>query len=151
MEHQKKAGQPGHDFMLLALFMQLAGFLSQCYGGMLSAPSRRLMDAGAVFSHIERHFDTPISVPELCKLAHLSESSLLRMFHETVGTSPHDYLLTIRLNHARNLLATSPDKITSIAFQSGFTDSNYFARLFKKRTGLSPADYRIKNKAFHTP
>ncbi len=146
MLQQKQTGQSGQEFIQLALFMQLVGSLSQWYGGMVSEPSRRLIDAGAVFSHIERHFDTPITTPELCRIAHLSESSLLRMFHETVGTSPHDYLLTIRINHARNLLATSAEKITSIAFQAGFTDSNYFARQFKKRTGLTPAAYRLQTK-----
>ncbi len=151
MVRQKQAAQPGHEFIQLALFMELVGFLSQGYGEMMSAPSRKLMEAGAVFSHIERHFDRAITTTELCQIAHLSESSLLRMFHETVGTSPHDYLLTIRINHARNLLATSPDKITTIAFQTGFTDSNYFARQFKKRTGLSPAAYRAKNKVSCSP
>ncbi|MEI8138969.1 MAG: helix-turn-helix domain-containing protein [bacterium] len=147
MYQHKQSVQPGHDFIQLSLFMQLVGILSQGYGEMVSAPSRRLMDAGAVFSHIERHFDRAITTAELCRIAHLSESSLLRMFHETVGTSPHDYLLTIRINHARNLLATSPDKITTIAFQTGFSDSNYFARQFKKRTGLSPAAYRARNSS----
>lgn len=151
MKLQKQAAQPGHEFIHLALFMQLVGFLSQSYSKMVSEPSRRLMNAGKVFSHIERHFDRPITTAELCKIAHLSESSLLRLFHETVGTSPHDYLLAIRINHARNLLTTSPDKIISIAFQTGFTDSNYFTRQFKKRTGLSPAAYRARNETAPTP
>lgn len=147
MDRQTQGTQPGNEFVRLALFMQLVGFLSQCYGRMATGPSRRIIDAGTVFSHIERHFDTPITTADLCQISHLSESSLLRMFHQTVGTSPHDYLLTIRINHARNLLATSTDKITTIAYQTGFTDSNYFARQFKKRTGLSPAAYRAMNKS----
>jgi AraC-like DNA-binding protein len=146
MDRQTPTAPPGHEFIRLGLFMQLVGFLSQCYGRMASEPSRRLMNAGAVFSYIERHFDGAISTAELCRIAHLSESSLLRMFHETVGTSPHDYLLTIRINQARNLLATSSDNITAIAFQTGFTDSNYFTRQFKKRTGFSPAAYRARNR-----
>jgi len=150
MVRQKQASPPGHEFVQLALFMQLVGFLSQSYGNMVSDPSRKLMEAGAVFSHIERHFDRAITTAELCQIAHLSESSLLRMFHETAGTSPHDYLLAIRLNHARNLLTTSSEKITTIAFQTGFTDSNYFARQFKKRTGFSPAAYRAQNRVAMT-
>lgn len=144
IEQQKQNAPPGCEFLCLALFMQLVGFLSQCYGCMASKASRELIDAGAVFSHIQSHFDRAISIAELCRIAHLSESSLLRLFRETVGVSPHDYLLTIRINHACNLLAGTPEKITDIALKTGFNDSNYFARLFKKRTGFSPASYRAR-------
>ena len=52
------------------------------------------------------------------------------------------YILAIRINKAESLLLTTDMNITEIAISSGFTDANYFSRVFKKETGKSPSKYR---------
>jgi AraC family L-rhamnose operon transcriptional activator RhaR/AraC family L-rhamnose operon regulatory protein RhaS len=59
-----------------------------------------------------------------------------------MGRSPIDHLLHVRIQKATELLAGSDRTITDIAFDCGFTDSNYFTRQFRKTTGHSPSEYR---------
>ena len=72
----------------------------------------------------------------------MSESSLLRAFKQATDRAPTQYLLDLRLRRAKNLLRNTSLNITEITFQTGFNDSNYFARQFRKRVGTSPHEYR---------
>ena len=59
-----------------------------------------------------------------------------RLFQEATGLAPHQYLLNLRLNHAKRLLATLP--VAEVAARVGFTDPLYFSRLFKRKVGVAP-------------
>ncbi|MBT3191025.1 MAG: helix-turn-helix transcriptional regulator, partial [Verrucomicrobia bacterium] len=72
----------------------------------------------------------------------MSESSLLRAFKQATARAPTQYLLELRLRRARHLLRYTRLNVTEIAFQTGFNDSNYFARQFRKGVGTSPREYR---------
>ena len=74
----------------------------------------------------------------------MSASSLLRNFKDATGFSPIDYLLRIRIARAVELLRSDEMTITSAAFNVGFSDSNYFARQFKRIMKTSPSDYRVR-------
>jgi len=63
-------------------------------------------------------------------------------YTEVTGTTPHNYLVQLRIGHAKRAIRTTSDNITEIAFASGFHDSNYFSSCFSKMTGLSPSEYR---------
>ena len=69
-------------------------------------------------------------------------SSLLRHFKQINGSSPKEYLIGLRINYACELLDSTQLSIGEIAFKSGFNDSNYFTRQFRRVTGRSPRDYR---------
>lgn len=82
---------------------------------------------------------------DLQTLAHdvgMSYSHFRAVFKSETGTSPHQYQLEVRMNTARSLLANSQASVSDIADRLGFSSVYYFSRLFKKRTGLSPTDYR---------
>ena len=69
-----------------------------------------------------------------------------RLFREETGLSPHAYLLSLRIDKAKQLLAQYPKaSVTAIASSCGFQDPNYFSTCFKKKTNYSPLEYRRKS------
>ncbi|MBB3046679.1 transcriptional regulator GlxA family with amidase domain [Litorivivens lipolytica] len=103
-----------------------------------------------VQSYISKHFSGPIQLSQLAEQAGLSERSLTRRFKQATGQSPLDYLNTIRLRTARELLQQSNLAISDIAQTSGILDPNYFSRLFRREYGVTPKQYRtnVRGKLF---
>jgi len=93
------------------------------------------------------NFRKEIKLSFLARKVGMSECHLTRLFHKAYGDSPINYLIKLRIEHARKLLLlTGRDlSITEVAWESGFRDSNYFVRQFKKNTGFSPFQYRRYN------
>ena len=84
---------------------------------------------------------------KICKKLGLSESTLFRRFKQTTGMSALEYQLTMRLSRAANLLLEDKSlRISEVASQMGFYDSNYFAKIFRSRFNCSPREYRKLNK-----
>ena len=80
----------------------------------------------------------------MAKKAGMSLSTLTRHFRERTGVSPLEYLIRVRLKKASVLLQNPELGLAEIADMTGFTDSNYFCRLFRKYFGISPGKYRQK-------
>ncbi len=81
---------------------------------------------------------------ELAFLSGISRTYFSYLFKELMGITLQRYLAEARLNKARDLLSNIELKIKEIAFEAGFSDPNYFCRTFKKKTGLSPTDWRLR-------
>lgn len=64
------------------------------------------------------------------------------------GVSPLQYVLHLRINYACRELQETRRGITEIAYDSGFEDSNYFSRTFRKFIGMTPREYRLRNSLF---
>lgn len=73
---------------------------------------------------------------------HMSERSLSRKLNAIVGSSPKQYLMSIRLKHAETLLIKSEYSLKEIVVSAGFNDSAHFSRVFKTHYGLTPSNYR---------
>ena len=82
------------------------------------------------------------SVGELAKMTHLSESRFTHLFSEAVGISPKAYILAARVDIAKELLTDTNRSVGSISESMGFSDQNYFSRVFKRLTDMSPTEYR---------
>jgi AraC-like DNA-binding protein len=67
-----------------------------------------------------------------------------RMFTEHTGLSPHQYRIQIRLGRARTLLSETTLTVKEVAYRCGFESEHYFSRLFKRKTGLAPGEWRRK-------
>jgi AraC-like DNA-binding protein len=89
-----------------------------------------------------RHSEEDVDMEKLATQLGLSYSRFRAMFKEHTGTPPHQYQLDIRINKARELLRHSSLSISEIAERLGFSSVYYFSRLFKKREGGSPSEYR---------
>lgn len=77
---------------------------------------------------------------------HLNVEELNSLCNEYVGVAAKQYLLDIKISEAKRLLLYSRYNINEIAFQLGFEDSSYFARIFKKKTSTSPSDFLKKHR-----
>ena len=124
-------------------FIQLLFLLSRWYEKSDTKQSNLLLQLGKVTTYITNNFDQTVTLERLAKVAGMSRRSLIRKFKDNLGTTPIDYLLEFRIAKASSLL-DSKLSLAEIAMQTGFTDSNYFSRQFKKITGLSPRNYRKK-------
>ncbi len=133
---------PGYRYIAVAHLMQMIGYLSRSHSRGEEPERKPLLRMGEVLSHVDRHFDEPITIDTLCEIADMSESSLARTFHEVVGRPPMDYVIRVRVGKAADLLARSRLQVTEIALRCGFSDSNYFSRRFRSVTSQSPRDYR---------
>jgi AraC family transcriptional regulator len=100
---------------------------------------RRAVDA-ALWIDAQSH--EPIDLETAAGEVGLSAFHFLRLFAETLGVTPHQYLIRSRLRHAARLLADDTRSITDIAYDVGFGDLSNFARTFHRAAGLSPRRFR---------
>lgn len=91
---------------------------------------------------IHEHYAEKLSIPEIARSAYMSERACYRMFRECLRCSPLDYVVSYRLQHARRLLADTDETVTRIAQACGFASSSHFGKLFMKRFGCTPLQYR---------
>jgi AraC family transcriptional regulator, L-rhamnose operon transcriptional activator RhaR len=142
LEHEESIKSPGRLFRMAAILMQLIGQVSEYYSG-TDAPNRaEVLRLGKVISYIETRYAKPLSLDALAKRAAMSPSTLHRAFTSSMGESPINYLITVRLDRAKELLKDTNLSITEISSRVGFRDSNYFSRIFKKKQGKSPREFR---------
>jgi AraC-like DNA-binding protein len=142
IEAESAQARPGHEAVLLGLLTELMVFLSRRYGESDVRESRALLEMGKLISTLEQRFSEPWTLEQMAKLARLSRTSLLRVFRQATGKSPIDYLIGLRIEAAKRLLRQSERSMTDIALDTGFGDSNYFARQFRIVTGTTPTAYR---------
>ncbi|KEA63386.1 Transcriptional regulator, AraC family [Marinobacterium lacunae] len=95
-----------------------------------------------VIEYIESSLDRPIPLSELAAIADLSEYHFARMFRQSLGIPPHQYLTNRRLERARDLLITTKLPLTDIALRCGFSSSSHFSNCFRKNMGYPPSDVR---------
>ena len=95
--------------------------------------------------YFTEHYNEEINIKKYAHSRHVSSSWFNRSFKNAVGTTPMNYILSIRIRNAQILLETTDYSISNIASMVGYENAFYFSRLFKKHKGLSPAAYR---KAF---
>ena len=90
--------------------------------------------------------DPDLTVSSLAEHAGISEVYFRRLFRETYGVSPKQYLLDLRLKHACQLLVEETANVTEIAERCGFSGVYHFCRAFKSNMGETPTEYRRKER-----
>ncbi len=93
---------------------------------------------------IETHYQEPLSLDDLAAQACISKYYLSREFKRYTGTSPNEYLILTRLNHAKELLKDSEYSVDKIAFLCGFNHVSHFINIFKKHEKTTPLHFRKK-------
>ncbi len=96
----------------------------------------------SAINYIAREFQHPLNLQQIAHHSALSVSRLAHLFREQMGVTPMEYLEEQRIGQARELLLMSDQPITWVAAEVGFEDPLYFSRVFRRRTGKSPRQWR---------
>lgn len=98
-----------------------------------------------IFNYLDENFATDLSVEEICNRFIISTKSLYNIVKSATGLTVFDYITNKRVNEAKNLLLLSDKSITEIALEVGYSDYNYFIKVFKKKTGETPLRFKKRN------
>ncbi|WP_245269505.1 AraC family transcriptional regulator [Allorhizobium undicola] len=110
--------------------------------GAVEMPNRH-RDMQPVLDHIETHIGSTLDVSSLAGLMGMSRAHFSRRFAAAEGIAPAEYVLHRRLHHAAVLLAGSEKlSVKQVAILCGFTDSNYFSKVFRRIYSVSPSQFR---------
>lgn len=99
---------------------------------------------------LEHLVDSAFTVSQLSREMALSQSQLHRKLTALTGYSASKMIRMIRLGHAKKLLLNHDLTIASVAYDSGFNDPDYMSKLFKQEFGITPTEFRSKQKAWDT-
>ncbi len=91
---------------------------------------------------VQNNLFDDLSINELAAMAGMSLSSFKRKFQEVFGVSPKVYIISQRIEKAKELLSSSDQQISEIAYAVGFSELGYFSRSFSKHTGFSPTEFK---------
>lgn len=95
-----------------------------------------------VLDYIHAHLDRDIALSEIAAVLNLSQYYFCRLFKQSTGVAPHQYLTQCRIARAKQLLLTTQLTITEIAFAVGLSNHSSFTRLFRQYVGVTPKKFR---------
>lgn len=96
----------------------------------------------AAQDYLKHHLGEPIRISDLIRHIGLGQSRLFHLFKSATGLTPNDYLLRLRVEKAKELLARPGPSVTAIALEVGFSSAQYFSDVFRKYAGKTPREYR---------
>lgn len=119
-----------------------------CFANRSQQPARvpvRHPAVGSIKEYIDEHYAEPVRLETLGRITGLSPFHLQRLFRESEGKSPNEYLQDVRIQKAAELL-DGGTPIVETALMTGFYDQSHFTNAFRKATGTTPRKYRRKRK-----
>ena len=95
--------------------------------------------------YINNNLDQELSLEQLASVANMSMYHFARIFRNTIGSSPHRYIVEARMGKAKFLLSRTDKSISEIALDLGYS-INHFGQVFRRCLGCSPSKYREENR-----
>jgi AraC-like DNA-binding protein len=140
----------GYPFIIKSRLLELFVTLSRFYSTRTNKQWPPVQDEHMLFEDISRfikiHYAQPISLEEVCRLSGMGITTFSFKFKNHFQKTFLEYRNGIRIDVAKDLLARTKDKVSSISGHVGFEDLSFFNRLFRRETGLSPNQYRKTNQ-----
>lgn len=133
-----------NDFcnMNTLMLQQLCLLLNRAREKQKSPYYNRHNDIASAVLYIHENYKEPIIIRELAEKYHMTYNWFIRCFKDFTGSSPQAYLTDMRIEQAKDLLSNTSFQIAEIAELVGYSDPLYFSRIFKKKTGYSPNEYK---------
>ena len=98
---------------------------------------------GFVADYIKKNLHQKLSIDVIAKMAYVSKSNFFKMFKEELGISPNEFIIQERIKRAKEMLMHN-NSVNEVAFSTGFSDTNYFIRVFKQMEGVTPKIFQNK-------
>jgi two-component system response regulator YesN len=111
-----------------------------------SQDAKKITQIQPAINYIDANYDKPINLTEVARACHLSVSRLAHLFKEQMGITVIDYLTSVRIERAKQLLLATVQNCTEICFQVGYFNQSYFTRTFKELVGMTPRQFRARNQ-----
>lgn len=145
-EFSKK--QMGYKTVVKSQLCSFITFMIRLYGFYSENQTKTITQKNieTVIKYIDENYSQKITLEDLSKKAGYSYNFFCKFFKENIGTHFIDYLNNVRIKNAKNLLLTTDDAITDICLKTGFSSLSYFNRVFKNINGITPSEYRKKEK-----
>lgn len=96
-----------------------------------------------VFDYIDAHLDQNLKLEDLARLLDISQFHFSRLFKQSLGLSPYQYLIEQRIEKAKQLLKQSNYSIIDIALNCGYSSHSHLSKQFRQVTGMTPKAYRL--------
>jgi AraC-like DNA-binding protein len=147
----------GHDlereYVIRNLVAKLALYLSHHFASPLNPRKKSEMEKGVDRCEVRRAIEVlqdtytqPFDLDRFARTVGLSKYYLEKVFKKATGMSPYQYAIQLRVERAKQMLATSPKSIIDISMELGFFDQSHFTNAFKHFTGTSPLAYRTATR-----
>ncbi len=142
--------QMAHKDMNTASDEVMAGYFMVIFGKLLSIMPLTVQTPGSsealrsILRYIDDHYTEPITRKDIAKAVGYNESYISHLFRQTIRTTLSEYIYSMRVYDAAQLLMNTDLPITQVVSQLGFGSIRNFNRVFLSHTGLSPRDYRKK-------
>lgn len=133
------------DLLMDSLEIQIAALLLREYKTNMNKPFAPFEDDGSyirrAIEFMRENFSSNLYLEDICREIHVSRYHFIRTFMKETGLTPHRYLLTLRVQKAKELLATKKYSVMETAGLCGFESVSHFSTTFRKATGYSPTDF----------
>ena len=110
-----------------------------------SQDAKKVTQIAPAINYIDANYDKPATLADIAKVSYLSVSRLAHIFKEQMGITIIDYLTSVRIERAKQLLLGTEQNCTEICFQVGYNNQSYFTRTFKELVGMTPRQFRNRN------
>jgi AraC family transcriptional regulator len=146
---ERIAGFPSGPLFLDSIEQALAQVLIRSYavrdrsmrtyrGGLGPARLRTIKEL------VQAKIEDELTLYEMAQSVELSAAHFARMFHKSTGETPHQYVLRLRIERAKEMLRVSEARVLDVAVACGFKTQQHFARVFRRICGASPTEYRYE-------
>jgi AraC-like DNA-binding protein len=137
--------------IVTSLLLKIIGTLQRWQMAGESQERNTEYQVAKAFSYIADNFTDHVTLADLTRRSGMSESSLTRAFRRSSGLTPIEYVISYRIKQGCRLLQYTDKNVTEIAFECGFSDSNYFSRKFHDLTELTPLQFRKQSRSRKPP
>jgi len=132
---------PGFYYKSMSILYKIFEQMTRQFSPIYAESSYQKIKTAVNYLHL--HFaKTDLSIANLCEIACLSDTQFRKLFFDVYQTTPLNYINTLRIDYAAELLTGSFFSVEEIAAKSGFSDSKHFSTVFKKYKQCSPSVYK---------
>lgn len=146
---EMKYKQQGYEYMVENLSLLIVGNLIRQIKHNLtskphSTPGGNRENLKKVIDYMNENYTSGISCDELSNLINIDKYRFIRSFKAQTSKTPYEYLLDLKLEKAKKMLKMKEYSITEISMLCGFSSHSHFTSTFRKKTGMSPTEYRLE-------
>lgn len=99
-----------------------------------------------MITYIQEHYQQKLTLQDICSAGKVGKTKGTALFEKYLNLTPMEYVCNYRIEKSIGLLEESDHTVTEIAYETGFSEGSYYSKMFRKRMGISPAQYRRMHK-----